>query len=90
MPLLLLVNPLGQKLQILDGACDLALGGIELVLVHQRRRSRQAPAGTVGEGDDHREVPQQFIGQLRWLRLDLLLCFEKQSGIIQNALPYLG
>jgi len=90
MLLLLLVNPLGQKLQILDGACDLALGGIELVLVHQRRRSRQTPAGTVGDGNDHRQIPQQFIGWRWGLRLDLLLCFEKQSGIIQNALPYLG
>jgi len=90
MLLLLLVNPLGQKLQILDGACDLALGGIELVLVHQRRRSRQTPAGTVGDGNDHRQIPQQFIGQLRWLRLDLLLRFEKQLGIVQNALPDFG
>jgi len=54
MLLLLLVNPLRQKLQILDRARDLALGGIELVLVHQRRGSRQTPAGTVGDGNDHR------------------------------------
>jgi len=58
MPLLLLVNPLGQKLQILNGACDLALSRIELVLIHQRCRSRQAPAGPVGDSDDHRQIPQ--------------------------------
>jgi hypothetical protein len=77
MLLLLLVNPLGKKLQILDGACDLALGRLELVLIHQRRRSRQAPARPVGDRDDHRQIPYQFIRQLRRLRLDLLLCFEK-------------
>ena len=88
--MLLLLNPLGQKLQILDGTCDLALGGIELVLLHQRRCPPETPAGAVGDGDDHRQIAQQFIGQRRWLRFDLLLCFEKQLRIIQNALPYLG
>jgi len=87
MLLLLLVNPLGQKLQILDGACDLALGGIELVLVHQRRRSRQTPAGAVGDLNDHRQIPQQLFGQRWWLRFDLLMGFDKQLGIVQNALP---
>jgi hypothetical protein len=58
MLLLLLVNPLGQKAQILYGACDLALGCIELVLTHQRRRSRQTPAGAVGDREHHRQIPQ--------------------------------
>ena len=79
-----------QKLQILYRAGDLALCGIELVLIHQRRCSPEAPAGPVGDGDDHRQIAQQFIRQRRGLRLDLLLCFEKQFGIVQNAPPYLG
>jgi hypothetical protein len=66
------------------------LCGVELVLIHQRRRSRQAPTGAVGDLNDHRQIAQQFIGQRRWLGFDLLLCFEKQLGIVQNALPYLG
>src|SRR5947199_10523981 len=90
MLLLLLVDPLGQILLILDGACDLALGGIELVLVHLRRRSRQTPAGTVGDGNDHRQIPQQFIGWRWGLRLDLLMCFEKQLWILENAATYPG
>jgi len=52
--LLLLLNPLGQNPQILHGACDLALCRIELVLIHQRRRSRQTPAGAVGDREHHR------------------------------------
>jgi hypothetical protein len=79
-----------QKLQILDGACDLAPCGIELVLIHQGRRSPQTPPGPVGDGDDHRQIAQKLIRQRRGLRLDLLMRFEKQLGIFQNALPYLG
>jgi len=62
MLLLLLLNPLGQKAQILYGACDLSFGRIELVLIHQRRRSRQTPAGSVGDREHHRQIPQQFLG----------------------------
>jgi hypothetical protein len=87
--LLLLFHPLGEKTQILHGACDLALCGVELVLIHQWRCSRQAPVGAVGDLNDHRQIAQQFIGQRRCLGFDLLLCFEKQLRILQNALPYL-
>lgn len=78
---------MGQSAQILDGACDLAIGGLELIVIHQRRRSRQTPAGAVSDLNDHRQIPQQLIGQRRWLWFDLLLGFEKQLGIVQNALP---
>jgi hypothetical protein len=60
---LLLSNPLGQIAQILHGALDLALGRIQLVVPHQGRRPRQTPARTVGDLNDHRQIPQQFIGQ---------------------------
>jgi len=88
--LLLLLNPLGQKLQILDGARDLALGGIELVFIHQRSRAPETPAGPVGDGDDHRQIAQQFIGRRCGLRLELLVRFEKQLRIFEDALPDLG
>lgn len=77
-----------QKLQILDRAGDLALCGIELVLIHHGCRSPQTPTGPAGDGDDHRQIAQQLIRQWRGFRLDLLLRFEKQFGVFQNALPY--
>ncbi len=86
--MLLLLNPLAENAQILHGAFDLALGRLELVLIHQRRRSRQTPAGAIGDGEDHRQIAQQLIGQRRWLGFGLLMGFEKQLGIVQNALPY--
>ncbi len=89
MRLSLLLNPRGQKLQILDGAGDLALCSVKLVLFHQRSRSPKTTAGPVGDGEDHRQIAQQFIGGWWCLRLDLLVCFEKQFGIFQNALAYL-
>lgn len=74
--------------QILHGAFDLALRSVELVLVHQGCCPRQTPAGTVGDGQHHIQIPQQFIGDGWRLGFGLLLRFEKQLRLLDNPLPY--
>ena len=72
---MLLFNAFGQMRQIPHGAFDLALRILKLRVAHQRRRTRQAPAGAIGDREHHRQIPQQFIGW-RWrLRRDLLVRF---------------
>jgi hypothetical protein len=61
--------------QISHGAFDLALRRFKLGMAHQRRGTPQTPAGTVDDRDDHRQIPQQFIGWRWWLGQDLLTCF---------------
>ena len=72
---MLLFDAFGQMLEIPHGAFDLALRILKLGVAHQRRGARQAPASTVGDREHHRQIPQQFLGNRRWLRFDLLLRF---------------
>ena len=85
---MLLFDAFGQMRQIPHGAFDLAMGRLQLARAHQRCGARQTPAGTVGDGDDHRQIPQQFLGWSWRLRRDLLMGFQKQFGRIQNPLAY--
>ena len=62
---MLLFNAFGQMRQIPHSAFDFALRILKLGGTHQRRRTRQAPAGTVRDRENHRQIPQQFIGW-RW------------------------
>jgi len=72
---MLLFDAFGQMLEIPHGAFDLALGRLKLAVPHQQCGARQTPAGAVGDGQNHRQIPQQFIGW-RWrLRRDLLMGF---------------
>ena len=87
---MLLFDAFGQMRQIPHGAFDLAMGRLQLARAHQRCGARQTPAGTVGDGDDHRQIPQQFLGWSWRLRRDLLMGFQKQFGRIQNPLAYGG
>jgi len=72
---MLLFDTFGQMIEIPHGAFDLALYRFKLARAHQRRRARQTPAGAVGNGKHHRQIPQQFIGWRRRLRRDLLMGF---------------
>ena len=72
---MLLFDAFGQILEIPHGAFDLALRILKLGVTHQGCGARQTPAGAVGNGDDHRQIPQQLLGW-RWrLRRDLLVRF---------------
>jgi hypothetical protein len=73
--LMLLFDAFGQMLQIPHDAIDLALGRLKLTGAHQRCGARQTPGGTVGDGDDHRQIPQQFLGWRCRLQRDLLMGF---------------
>ena len=59
---MLLFDTFGQMRQISHRAFDLAPGAFEVVAAHQGRGARQTPAGTVGDRQHHRQIPQQFIG----------------------------
>jgi hypothetical protein len=73
--LLLLFNTFGQMRQIPHGGFDLVSCTLQLGIANQRRGARQTSAGPVGDGDNHRQIPQQFFSHRRRLRFDLLLCF---------------
>ena len=85
---MLLFDAFGQMRQIPHGAFDLAMGRLQLARAHHRCGTRQTPAGTVRDGEHHRQIPQQFIGWSWRLRRDLLMGFQKQFGRIQNPLAY--
>jgi hypothetical protein len=72
---MLLSDTFGQMGQIFHGAFDLALRPFKIAGTHQWHGSRQAPAGAVGDGEHHRQIAQEFFGNRRWLRFQLLLCF---------------
>ena len=72
---MLLFDTFGQMRQIPHSAFDFALRILKLGGTHQRRRTRQAPAGAIGDREHHRQIPQQFIGW-RWrMRRNLLVRF---------------
>jgi hypothetical protein len=85
---MLLFDAFGQMLQIPHGAFDLAVCRLKLTGAHQRCGARQTPAGAVGDGDDHHQIPQQFLGWRCRLRRDLLMGLQKQFRRIQNPLAY--
>jgi hypothetical protein len=64
-------------------ACDFALLSIHF----QGRRASQSPLRAVHDGGYHLQIAQQ-LGRCpgRGFLLGLPLCFEKQRGIIQDAL----
>jgi len=51
---MLLFDALGQMRQISHGALDLAFGRFKLGVAHQRRGTRQTPAGPLCNGEHHR------------------------------------
>jgi hypothetical protein len=58
-----------------------------LAAIHLHRGVRQSPVGTVGDGDHHLEIAQQFgDGGRRRSELALPLRFEKQLRLFENAL----
>jgi hypothetical protein len=72
---MLLFNAFGQMRQIPQRILDLAPHTLQLEVAHQRRRARQAPAGTARNREHRRQILQQFI-DWRWrLRRDLLSRF---------------
>jgi len=59
-----------------------------LAAIHLHRGVRQSPVGTVGDGDHHLEIAQQFgDGRRRRSELALPLRFEKQLRLFENPLP---
>ena len=72
---MLLGDTFGQRGQVADSAFDLALGIFKVGVAHLWRGARQTPAGTIGNRQHHRQIPQEFFGHRRRLRFDLLLGF---------------
>ena len=72
---MLLLDTFGQMGQISHGAFDLSIGGFKVGSGHQRCGSRQAAAGAVGDREHHRQIAQEFFGNRRGLRFDLLSGF---------------
>lgn len=85
---MLLLDAFSEVLQVLHGRGNLAFSGFKLRASHQRCRTRQAAAGTIGDGEDHGQIaPQLLGGGCRWRR-HLLVYFQEQLRRIENAPAY--
>ena len=84
----LLWDALGQAAELIAGALDLAPQFLASVAIHVLGSTCQFAAGAVGDGDHYIQVTQQLLGRRgRWRRLHLPLRFQKQLGLLQDALP---
>jgi hypothetical protein len=77
-----------QTAELMNGVLNLVLGFHALPTIHPGN-PLQSPAGAMGDGGDHVQIPQK-LGHYggRGMRLDLLLGFQKQFGLLQNPLSY--
>jgi hypothetical protein len=89
MRLLLLRDSPGQTAKLVFQAFDLAPRGFALLAIHLRgSRARQSPGGTVHNRCRHLQIAQEFCGRrCRSSRCRLPLRFEKQRGLVEQALP---
>ena len=62
-------------------------GSVLLVIQFGRRGARQPPRGPAHDGRGHLQIPQQRGGCVAGRRIGLPLRFQKQRGVVQNALP---
>jgi hypothetical protein len=89
MLLLLLWDSPGQTAKLDFHAFDLAPRGFALVAIHIRgNRTCQAPGGAVHNRCRHLQIAQEFGGRCcRRFRFRWPLRFEKQRGLVEQALP---
>jgi hypothetical protein len=88
---LLLGDALRQTVQLLAEVLDLPLHRLALVAVHLRcSRAGQSPLGAVHDRGRHLQIAQQSGPCGGSFRFRLPLGFEKQLGLVENALADQG
>jgi len=91
MLLSLLFHSFRQLLQLTARPGDVAARLLALRAIHIRRGGGYSPAGPVHHRRRHFQIAQEFFGWgWRWLRFHLPLRFQKQLGLLENALAGLA
>lgn len=88
---MLLFHPFRQLLQLAARAGDVAARLLALRAIHVRRGGGHSPGDPVHDRRRHFQIAQEFLCLgWRWLEFHLPLRFQKQLGLLENALAGLA